>query len=134
MIKTCKQILVLLVATCSADSVPGLGGSVNQAGVSSLTSIVTPYIFANIKDINIPEIDFDGGNLKNIDINIPAPTSYDDIDLNLVNSDNAVELVANNLQAKLVCDFTYKYIVTVSGKATITIKKMNADLELALST
>jgi hypothetical protein len=62
-----------------------------------LTSIVTPYIFANIKDINIPEIDFDGGNLKNIDINIPAPTNYDDIDLNLVNGDNAVELVANNL-------------------------------------
>lgn len=62
-----------------------------------MTSIVTPYIFANIKDIQIPEIDFDGGSLKNIDINIPAPASYDDINLNLVNADNAVELNANNL-------------------------------------
>lgn len=128
------KIIALFVASCSADDVPGLGGSVSQAGVSSLTSIVTPYIFANIKDIEIPEIDFDGGYLKNIDINIPAPASYDDINLNLVNPDNALELVANNLQANLVCDFKYKYGITVDGKANIAIKKMNADIELGLTT
>jgi len=99
-----------------------------------LTSIVTPYIFANIKDIAIPEIDFDGGYLKNIDINIPAPTNYEDINLNLVNGDNAVELVADNLQANLVCDFSYKFGLTVKGKANIAIKKMNVDIELGIST
>lgn len=97
MIRSSYQILAIFVASCSADTTPGLGGSVNQAGISSLTSIVTPYIFENIKDIQIPEIDFDGGNLKNIDINIPAPSSYDNINLNLVNADNALELVANEL-------------------------------------
>lgn len=99
-----------------------------------MTSILTPYIFANIKDIKIAEIDFDGGNLKNIDINIPAPSATDDVSLNLVNADNAVELVAKDLQATLNADFKYKYIVTVGGKAEVTIKKMDIDLELALST
>ena len=135
MLKSCKYVLVALMATCSAECPwPGFGGSVSQAGVTSLTQIITPYIFANIKDINIPEIDFDGGSLKNIDINIPAPTNYQDINLNLVNADNAVELVADNLQANLVCDFSYKFGLTVKGKANIAIKKMNVDLELGIST
>jgi len=48
-----------------------------------ITNIITPYIFANLKDLVIPELDFDGGNLKNIDIKIPEP-ALSDVNINLV--------------------------------------------------
>jgi hypothetical protein len=97
MLKSYKFILSLFLCQASGKDIGGLGGSISQDGVNSMTSILTPYIFANIKDVKIPEIDFDGGNLKNIDINIPSPTSMDDINLDLVNADNALELVAKDL-------------------------------------
>ena len=80
-----------------ADQGPGLGLSVNQEGVSTATSIVTPIIFENLKDIELPEIDFDGGYLKNVDIKVPPPTNYGDISLNLESPNNDMSLVANNL-------------------------------------
>jgi hypothetical protein len=36
-----------------------------------------------LKDLVIPELDFDGGNLKNIDIKIPEP-ALSDVNINLV--------------------------------------------------
>jgi hypothetical protein len=47
----------------SAANGPGLGASVTQNGLSTAKNILTPYIFKNIKDLKIPEIDFDGGKL-----------------------------------------------------------------------
>ena len=64
----------------------------NQAGVSTATSIVTPIIFENLKDVVLPEIDFDGGYLKNIDIKVPPPTNYGDISLSLENAGNDMNL------------------------------------------
>ena len=34
----------------------------------------------------------------------------------------------------MVCDFSYKFGITVTGKANIAIKKLNADIELGLTT
>lgn len=55
----------------AADQTPGFGFSVTQEGLNQANHIIVPYIFANFKDLVIPEIDFDGGSLKNIDIKIP---------------------------------------------------------------
>jgi hypothetical protein len=109
-----SYLVALLTASCIADQ-GGFGFSVNQAGVSTAVSIVTPIIFANLKDIELPEIDFDGGFLKNIDIKVPAPASYSDITLNLENAGNDMDFVANNLKADLKCDFSYKFGITVTG-------------------
>jgi len=95
---------------------------------------VTPIIFENLKDVVLPEIDFDGGYLKNIDIKVPPPTNYGDISLSLENAGNDMNLVANNLMADLKCDFSYKYGVTVKGNADINIKKLNMDLAIGFST
>jgi len=95
---------------------------------------VTPIIFENLKDIQLAEIDFDGGNLKNIDIKIPPPTNYGDIKLNLENTGNDMELVAKNLAASLTSDFSYKFGITVKGKADVNIKNMGVDFAIGLST
>jgi hypothetical protein len=87
-----------------------------------------------LKDIAIPEIDFDGGWLKNIDIKIPPPTDYSQVSLTLQNQGNDMDLVANSLKASLNCDFSYKYGITVTGKADIEIKKLNLDLAIAFGT
>jgi hypothetical protein len=103
--------------------------------MNTAVSIVTPVIFANLKDIAIPEIDFDGGNLKNIDIKIPTPTTFDDITLDLENAGNDFDLVANNLKAEIKCDFTYKLgFIKVTGNADIKVKKMNLDVAIGVST
>jgi hypothetical protein len=86
-----------------------------------------------LKDLVIPEIDFDGGYLKNIDIKIPEP-AISDVNINLVQSSNGVELVCNNVIANMVADFSYTYGITVKGSATINIKKINLDMELDAST
>jgi hypothetical protein len=97
-------------------------------------NIITPYIFANLKDLVIPELDFDGGSLKNIDIKIPEP-ALTDVSINLVQATNGVELVCNNVVANMVSDFKYTYgILSVSGVATINIKKIGLDLELDVGT
>jgi len=108
--------------------------SVNQAGVDSATSIITPIIFENLKDIQIPEIDFDGGYLKNVDIKVPPPTDYKDIKLNLENTGNDMELVASNLAAVLTSDFSYKFGITVKGQADVNIKKMGVDFAIGFAT
>jgi hypothetical protein len=88
-------IASLLGYTKAFNTQPGLGASVDELGLNTAKNIVSPYIFANIKDILIPELDFDGGNLKNIDIKIPVPSSYENIQLLLDDSSSGIELIAN---------------------------------------
>jgi hypothetical protein len=41
-----KFVLAALIgATVSASDIAGLGASVSQEGINSLTTIITPYIF-----------------------------------------------------------------------------------------
>ena len=63
-----KGIIALAVSSVSAVNGPGFGVSFNQEGMNLAKNIATPYIFANLKDLKIPEVDFDGGNLKNVDV------------------------------------------------------------------
>ena len=87
-----------------------------------------------MKDLVIPELDFDGGSLKNIDIKIPEP-ALSDVSINLVQATNGVELLCNNVIANIVSDFKYTYgILSVSGTATINIKKISLDMELDVGT
>ena len=133
----------VLIAVCAlfqsssevnADQGPGFGFSVSQNGLNQAKNIITPYIFANLKDLVIPELDFDGGSLKNIDIKIPEP-ALSDVNINLDQTNNGVELVCNNVVANMVSDFKYTYgILSVSGTATINIKKIGLDMELDVGT
>jgi hypothetical protein len=98
-------------------------------------NIVTPYIFDAFADLQIPEIDFDGGWFKNVDIKIPAPASLDDIQVNMLGPTNAVELKASNILTTVNADFKYKYLfITVDGTADIKISKLGADFKLGVST
>jgi len=133
----------VLIAVCAlfssstevnADQTPGFGISVSQDGLNQAKNIITPYIFANLKDLVIPELDFDGGYLKNIDIKVPEP-ALTDVNINLDQASNGVELICNNVVANMVSDFKYTYgILSVTGKATINIKKINMDIELDVGT
>lgn len=82
----------------------------------------------------IPELDFDGGYLKNIDIKIPEP-ALTDVSINLDQASNGVELLCSNVVANMVSDFKYSYgILSVTGTATINIKKIGLDMELDVGT
>ena len=57
------------------------------------------------------------------------------MNINLVQANNGVELVCNNVIANMVSDFKYSYgILSVTGTATINIKKIGLDMELDVGT
>jgi len=49
-------------------------------------------------------------------------------------SSNGVELVASGVNADIKADFSYKYWITVTGKADIHIKSASFDAEVNLET
>ena len=59
-----------LLSSTNAAKTPGFGMSVTESGVNKGKDVILPYIFQNIKDIHVDEVDFDGGYLKNIDVHL----------------------------------------------------------------
>ena len=49
----------------------GLGGSVTLNGAQTAKNIITPIVFENLQNLEIPEVDFAGGYLKNVKVAIP---------------------------------------------------------------
>ena len=128
-----KPAVIALLATSVAAKNPGLGGSITQEGLTNGKNILTPFLFQYLKDIQIPEIDIKGGKFTNLDIHIPQP-ALSNINIGLHNDSNSLEMNAQGIQATTTADFSFKYIITVSGSANIQIKKMNIDAQLGIST
>jgi len=129
--KVCLIGLASVKAWTSIDQ-PGAGVSLTKVGANNIKDIVAPYLFTIIQDIDIPEVDFDGGNLKNLVIHVPQPP-IEDIGLNFESETNGVELFASGVSATISSDFTYTYWITVTGEAAIKINKMSIDFEVDLS-
>jgi len=69
---TSKLVLGLLGATSAYTTAktPGAGVSVSQVGLNNAKDVVTPLLFAVLKNLTIPEVDFDGGYLKDIQVHL----------------------------------------------------------------
>ena len=98
----------------SDPSQPGAGISLTKAGANNAKNVLVPYVFKLLQDIEVKEVDFKGGNLKDLVIKIPQPP-LEDIGINFEGATNGVELVAGGLGATISADFTYTYWITVSG-------------------
>merc|ERR1712166_340205 len=125
--------LVTLVATAAAAATgPGITVSISKEGLNDAKNVAVPYIFNIIKDIQVPQVDFDGGYLKNIAIALPQPP-ISDITLNTDSVSNGAELLADGVTAHLTADFSYTYWITVSGHADVKVNKMALDMEVDVS-
>ena len=124
--------LVTLVASAAAAAGPGISVSISKEGINNAKNVAVPYIFNIIKDIQVPQVNFDGGYLKNIAIALPQPP-ISDITLNTDSATNGAELLANGVTAHLTADFSYTYWVTVSGSADVKVNKMGIDMEIDVS-
>jgi hypothetical protein len=124
--------IVALIGAVVAANGPGINLSISKEGINNAKNVAVPYIFNIIKDIEIPEVSFDGGYLKNIAIHLPQPP-ISDITLNTDHATNGAELIANEVTAVLTADFSYKYYITVSGSAKVNVKKMGIDMEIDVS-
>jgi hypothetical protein len=93
-----------------------------------------PIIFDHLSNLTVPEVDFDGGWMKNIDVKIPQPY-LSDIDIKFDNANNGGELTCVNATAHMTADFHYKYLFfSVDGQADIKINKAAIDIEVDTST
>ena len=117
------------ILAATTPSQPGAGLSLTAAGMNNAKDVVAPYIFNMTSDIQIPEVDFDGGWLKNLHIDIPQP-ALSDIAFSTDVANQGVELKAQGVTATVNSDFSYKYIITCTGQIAIDIKKLDVDLEL----
>lgn len=124
--------LCALIGAAAAASAPGISVSITQDGINNAKNVAVPYIFNIIKDIQLPEVDFDGGFLKNIAIHLPQPP-IEDIQLKTDSVNNGAELLANGVSAHMTADFSYTYFITVTGSADVTVKKLGVDLEIDVS-
>lgn len=82
----------------------------------------------------IPEIDISGGSFTNLEIQVPAPSSLDDITMALDGANNGVGFTGKNIGATINSDFSYTYFITVTGKAKIVIKDIGLNAEIGLGT
>jgi hypothetical protein len=64
---------------------------------------------------------------------LPQPP-LTDIGINFKHATNGVELTATNVTATINADFSYKYIITVTGQIEIDIKALSLDMEIDLQT
>lgn len=95
---------------------------------------MAPYIYKFLGNLTVPDITFDGGSLSNIKMSVPQP-DLSTITLDLVGAENGVELKADDNDAHLTSDFTFKYLfITASGQADIKIKNAKIDAKMDLST
>jgi hypothetical protein len=102
--------------------------------LNNAKDVVTPLLFAVLQNLTIPEVDFDGGYLKNIEVHIEQP-SVKNINIAAQSAANAVELTANTLDATMSSDFKYKWLfVTATGTADIKMSDISLDMELGLGT
>lgn len=125
-------VLALLASSTQARN-PGLGGSISQEGLTNAKNVATPFIFQYLKDIQIPEVDISNGKFTNLDIKIDQP-ALSNVNLTLDSTTNAIELTANGVSTEMTSDFTFKYIISVSGQADIKIKNLTVDAKLDIST
>ena len=75
----------------TAASDPGAAVAITQAGFTEAKTIAVPYIFEAIKTINVDEVDFDGGYLKNIAVTIEQPP-VEDFTISIVDAENGIDL------------------------------------------
>lgn len=137
MLKYSKYLLTFAALSAKATPStqgPGIGISVSEDGVNRGINVIIPYIFQYIGDISVPEVDFDGGYLKNIKMHIEEPAG-DDVKLGFVHENNGAEFTVNNAKCDITSDFHYKWgFISVDGKADIKINKAAIDIELDSST
>lgn len=84
--------------------------------------------------MTIPEVDFDGGYLKNVVIQIPEP-ALDSVAVKYDHANNGGELTCSQATAHLNADFHYHYLFfDVDGQADIKINKAAVDVEIDAGT
>lgn len=135
MFKTVSKAVFALIATTNAANPtnPGVSGSISQAGLDNAKNVAAPIIFSQLKDVKIPEIDIKDGSFKNLEIHIPMP-DQSDVSVVADSAKNGIELKAEKVALTIHSDFTFKYFITVSGVADISISGISVDIEAGLGT
>lgn len=128
-----KCLFAFAVSTVSATQGPGFGVSFNEGGLNTAKNIIGPYIFASLKDLQIPEVDFDGGKLTNVEVELPPPP-MSDLNVNLDSASNGLELTAKGISAHMTSDFVFKKVITVTGSMDVKINNIQMDFEVGLGT
>jgi len=106
---------VAVINAANAAQGPGIAVSITQDGVSEAKNIITPYIFKALQNVSVPEVDFDGGYLKNLIVKVPQP-DINNVNIAFDSVNNGADLKASKIVATADGDFHYKYLFfTVDG-------------------
>ena len=89
-----------------------------------------------MENMKIPDVNFSGGQMKNMKLTVDLPTNIDDdIDFFLNPDQNSIIFKAKNLFARLNGDFKYHvFLLDVTGQAYVNMSDVEFDFELGLIT
>lgn len=89
-----------------------------------------------MQNIKLADVDFPGGNMKNMLLSIDQPADIDeDIDFFLNPDQNSIIFKAKSLVSRLNGDFKYHvFLLDVTGQAYVTMTDVEFVMELGLVT
>ena len=124
----------ILSFAASVAANAGIATSVSQDGLTEAKVIIAPYIFAHLANIEVPEVDFDGGKLTDIKVTVPQP-DLSNIQVNAVADTNSVQLAAQKVKLTAKSGFKYhKGIIGAHGTADIKIDEIGLNVVIDLAT
>lgn len=114
---------------------PGVTYSASAAGINTFNEIITPYVFAQLSNVTVPDQSIQYGNLTNIHFGLDAPPKPEDIQFILNPATNGIQFNTTDLTAHISADFSISYLfIQVAGTAKIDITNIVADLGIDLAT
>lgn len=135
MFKYSKLLIASIASLTSVEATnPGAAVTLTESGTNKGKDVLLPIFFQYLQDIHVDEVDFDGGNLKNIDVHIPQPDT-NAVDIKFDTQPNGVELTCSQAEVQATADFHFTYLfISVDGKADIKVNKATLDVEIDAST
>ena len=128
MFKYSKLLIASIASLTSVEATnPGAAVTLTESGTNKGKDVLLPIFFQYLQDIHVDEVDFDGGNLKNIDVHIPQPDT-NAVDVKFDTQPNGVELTCSQAEVQATADFHFTYLfISVDGKADIKVNKATLD-------
>ena len=124
----------LLLGIISATEGPGATMSIDIAIVEQAKNVYFDFVMNIINNLTIPEIDFDGGYIKENEIHITETSKNVNISTDV--ADNGFEFRVDDLKAKFHSgQFKMKkLLITAKGSIDVSMDEIDVDIKIGVRT
>ena len=129
----CKMELSSLRVCIDEAISPGIVFGVTQEGIKEAGSVLIPIIFNAIEELIIEEVNFEGGDLRNIVVHISEPAIENTAVRFVESAPDTIEFRASGITVLTTMDFDYTKFVSFHGSGDVEVTDASIVLEAILS-